>query len=48
VQIPPEVAFDRYFRGLNQEQQKIYEGKYDLDQLGPSPLKVLLLLTEGL
>ena len=31
--IPPEVAFDRYFRGLNLAQQKIYEGKYDLEQL---------------
>lgn len=41
--VPPEVAFDRYFRGLKPEQQKIYEGKYDLDQLGAGPLKVLLL-----
>jgi hypothetical protein len=28
VPIPPEVAFDRYFRGLNLAQQKIYEGKW--------------------
>ncbi len=41
--IPPEVAFDRYFRGLDLAQQKIYEGKYDLEQLAPGPLKVLLL-----
>jgi hypothetical protein len=39
VTIPPEVAFDHYFRRLNLEQQKIYEGKYDLDQLEPGALK---------
>lgn len=43
VPIPPEVAFDRYFRGLNLVQQKIYEGKYDLEQLESAPLKELLI-----
>jgi hypothetical protein len=42
VPIPPEVAFDRYLRGLNLVQQKIYEGKYDLEQLESAPLKELL------
>lgn len=49
VPTPPEVAFDRYFRGLNPEQQKLYEGKYDLEQLAPGPLKELLVrLQSGL
>jgi hypothetical protein len=49
VPTPPEAAFDRYFRGLNPKQQKIYEGKYDLEQLTRGPLKVLLLgLQSGL
>jgi hypothetical protein len=43
VPIPPEVAFDRYFRGLNLAQQKIYEGKFDIEQLAPGPLRVFLL-----
>ena len=41
--IPPEAAFDRYFRGLTLKQRKNYEGKFDLDQLESGPLKVLLL-----
>ena len=41
--IPPEVAFDRYFRGLNLSQQKTYEGKFDIEQLAPGPLRELLL-----
>jgi hypothetical protein len=40
---PPEVAFDRYFRGLNLTQQRIYEGKFDIEQLAPGPLRELLL-----
>ena len=43
VPIPPEVAFDRYFRGLNLSQQKTYEGKFDIEQLAPGPLRELLL-----
>jgi hypothetical protein len=43
MSIPPEVAFDRYFRGLSAKQRKKYEGKFDLDQLESGPLKMLLL-----
>jgi len=42
VPTPPEVAFDRYFRGLNPKQRGVYEGKFDLEQLAPGPLKELL------
>lgn len=49
VPTPPEVSFDRYFRGLNLEERKVYEGKYDLEQLPSGPLKALLVrLQSGL
>jgi hypothetical protein len=43
VPIPPEVSFDRYFRGLKPSLQSIYEGKHDLEQLENPDLKEILL-----
>jgi hypothetical protein len=49
VLTPPDVAFDRYLRGLNPKQQRIYEGRFDLEQLVSGPFKELLLrLQNGL
>jgi hypothetical protein len=49
VQLPPEVAFDRYFRGLKLSDQRAYEGKYDLDTIADPNLKeALLRLQRGL
>jgi hypothetical protein len=43
VSTPPEVAFDRYFRGLSPAERKSYEGKFDVEELSSSPLRELLV-----
>ena len=49
VSIPPEVAFDRYFRGLRPSEQITYQGKHDLEGLDEGNLKeILLKLQSGL
>jgi hypothetical protein len=49
VPIPPEISFDRYFRGLRPSEQGAYEGKYDLDTVENPNLKdALLRLQRGL
>src|SRR5262249_40525706 len=42
VPLPPEVSFDRYFRGLKPSDQRAYEGKYDLEALENQNLKEAL------
>ena len=49
MSIPPEVSFDRYFRGLRHTEQKAYQGKHDLEGLEVPNLKeILLKLQRGL
>lgn len=43
VPIPPEVSFDRYFRGLTPSEVNTYQGKHDLEGLGVPNLKEILL-----
>jgi hypothetical protein len=45
---PPEVLFDRYFRGLNSaEDRKLYRGKKDLDSLSDPVLRLWLSKIQG-
>src|ERR1017187_9518930 len=43
MSIPPEVSFDRFFRGLSASRRTVYKGKFDLDRLESSEFRQLLL-----
>jgi hypothetical protein len=43
MSVPPEVLFDRYFRGLAPKVRRFYKGKHDLDRLELPQFRPLLL-----